>query len=111
MSTSMKKMQEIFYTVLDKKITLDNALKSIEKKKKSKIAKGYIQGIKSITGKKRKKYSLNPRKLERNEIKHLQKMIRKNLRNPFLPGFEKGYFIAWKDYLNYLKRSYEKLSH
>ena len=106
MSVSMKKMKEIFYALLNKEITLETALKNIEKMKKSKIAKGYIHGMKSILiSKKGKKYSINPKKIYKDEIKHLYKMVKENLNNPFLPDFEKGYFIAWKDYFSYLRKN------
>ena len=105
MSMSMKKMKEMFYAILNKEATLENTLKNIEKMKKSKIAKGYIHGMKNILiSKKVKKYSINPKKIDENEIKHLHKMVKENLSNPFLPDFEKGYFIAWKDYFSYLKK-------
>lgn len=104
MTTSMGKMKNIFYALLDKEINRETALREIEKIKKNKLIKGYIYGMKGITNKKRKKYSINTTEINKERIRYLQKIIRGNLSNPFLPDFEKGYFIAWKDYLNYLKK-------
>ena len=103
----MKKMKEFFYALLNKETTLENVLKNVNKMKKSKVVKGYIHGMKSIVvSRRRKKYAIDPKDMDKNKIKLLQEMIRNKLNNPFLPDFEKGYLIAWKDYINYLRKKF-----
>ncbi len=99
MTSSMKKMREIFYSVLDKKIDVETAIREMDKIKKTKVIKGYIHGMQGILQRRKKKYSINPKEIDKREARELLNIIRRNLDNPFLPDFEKGYFYAWKDFL------------
>ena len=101
----MKKMKEFFYALLNREMSLETVLKDVNKMKKSKVVKGYIHGMKSIViSRKRRKYAIDPKNIDKNKIKRLQRMIKDKLNNTFLPDFERGYLIAWKDYINYLKK-------
>jgi|Deesub1362A_J573_1020465.scaffolds.fasta_scaffold00001_344 hypothetical protein len=105
MTSSMKRMREIFYGILDRKIDMETANREIEKIKKTKVIKGYIHGMKGILQRRRKKYSINPKEIDKKEAREILKIVKRNLENPFLPDFEKGYFYAWKDFLTKKIRS------
>lgn len=99
MTSSMIRLKNIFYELIDKKLSKDRAFAEINKIKKTKIVRGYIHGMNSILYGKRRKFSIDPNNIEKKEIKYLLKTINRKINNPFLPAFEKGFLIAWKDYL------------
>jgi len=94
--------KKMFYKLLDdpsyKKQTLD-ILANI--KTKNKVLRGYVHGVLAITSNKKRKYAYNANDPITN--KKLLKILSKMGDNRFLPDFDKGVFLAWKDYLIYIK--------
>ena len=95
--------RSIFYKILRRELDEKEAIEELEKlKKKSKVIKGYIFGVKSIMKGKKKKFAYDP--IEKMEyIDEIFKIVKSMGDNRFLGDFEKGYFLAWKDYIRFLK--------
>jgi len=102
---AMIRARETFYKILKKEIDEKNGVIMLEElRKKSKVIKGYVFGVKSIIREKKKKYVYDP--IERSEyLDKIYKLVKIMGDNRFLGDYEKGYFLAWKDYIKYIKRS------
>jgi len=101
---AMIKARETFYKILKKEIDEKNGVVMLEElRKKSKVIKGYVFGVKSIIREKKKKYVYDP--IEKPEyLDKIYKLVKVMGDNRFLGDYEKGYFLAWKDYIKYIKR-------
>jgi len=101
---SMIDAKKIFYKALNGDIDSKKALSllgELIRKKKSKVLKGYSFGVKSILLGKKKKYSFN---IEYSEyLENVYSLVKMLGDNRFLGDYEKGYFLAWKDYINYIR--------
>ncbi len=107
----MKKMgvldaKKLFYEILQEKIDYKSGLEKIKNiKTKNKVLKGYIFGVLSITNKKIKKYSFVLEKSDLTTILRLNNIVTSLGDNRFIGDFEKGYFLAWKDYINFFLKT------
>ncbi len=100
--------KKIFYRILDnpnEKKQLLNTLTTI--KTKNKVLKGYIFGVMNIVNAKRRRYSYYGDDDKTN--KKLLRIVSKMGDNRFLPDYDKGIFLAWKDYLIYRIRKSESV--
>lgn len=97
-------LKHLFYELIDGKISHEQFMSSAASLRKTKLVKGYLHGIRAITKRKRKRFSVDPQNISKNEIKAILKMIQSNVRNKYLPEFEKGYLYAWRDYLFHIKK-------
>ena len=99
----MRIARDIFYRILGNQIDEKDGLKKLEElKKKSKVVKGYIFGIKAILRNKKRKFVYDPNK-NPEYLNDIFQIVRNMGDNRFLGDFEKGYFLAWKDYIRYIK--------
>jgi len=105
MKKTMIQLRQLFYDLIDKKITYDEFVSSLAGVRKTKLVKGYLHGIKAIVKGKRRKFSVDPNNITKDEAKAILKMIKNNVKNKYLPEFEKGYLYAWRDYLTHKKFS------
>ena len=103
MKKTMIQLKELFYGLIDKKITYDEFEKKVSQIRKTKLVKGYLHGVKAIIRGRKKKFAVDPLNLTKDEAKSILRMIRNNVRNRYLPEFEKGYLYAWRDYLTHKK--------
>ncbi len=101
MKKSMSQLRQLFYNLIDKKITYDDFKSSLTGIRKTKLIKGYLHGINAIIKGRKRKFAVDPNTLTKEDIKAIMKMIRTNVRNKYLPEFEKGYLYAWRDYLSH----------
>jgi hypothetical protein len=101
----MRTAREIFYKILRNQVDDKDGLKKLEElKKKSKVVKGYIFGINAILRNKKRKFVYDPVK-NPEYLNNIYQIVRNMGDNRFLGDFEKGYFLAWKDYIRYIKGS------
>lgn len=103
MKKTMIQLKQLFYELMDGKISYDEFMSSASSVRKTKLVKGYLHGIKAIVKGKRKKFAVDPQNLSKDDVKIILRMIRNNVRNKYLPEFEKGYLYAWRDYLTHKK--------
>jgi len=102
----MTRAKNIFYLILQDKIDLKDGIKQLDElKKKSKVIKGYIFGIQAILREKKKRKFVYDPKEKPEYLDDIYKIVRIMGDNRFLGDFEKGYFLAWKDYIKYLKEA------
>ncbi len=97
--------RKLFYSILDGEIDEKRGLEELTKiKTKNKVLKGYIFGVISIFSKRNRRYSFDIGNADPYTIKKLREIVSSLGDNRFLPDFEKGYFLSWKDYINYITR-------
>lgn len=94
--------KKIFYEILNGDMDTKKGIDTLKDiKTKNKVLKGYIFGVISILNKKRKKYSFDVQSASKDNIIRLSDIVARLGDNRFLGDFEKGYFLAWKDYINF----------
>ena len=95
--------KRIFYEILDGRIETRRGIEKLSSiKSKNKVLKGYIFGVISILNKKARKYSFDINSSDKTTIRKLKEIVTDLGDNRFLSDFEKGYFLSWKDYINYI---------
>lgn len=106
--TTLMDAKKIFYRILDnpnEKKQLLQMLTSI--KTKNKVLKGYIFGVVNIVNSKKRRYSYYGEDERIN--RKLLRLVTKMGDNRFLPDYDKGIFLAWKDYLIYRIRKEDSI--
>lgn len=97
--------KKVLYSILNGELDRKKGLEKLASiKTKNKVLKGYIFGVTSILDKKYKRYSFNVENANLKDLKRLEKIMSELGNNRFLSDFEKGYFLSWKDYLQYILR-------
>ncbi|HIE37221.1 TPA: hypothetical protein EYP83_03545 [Candidatus Geothermarchaeota archaeon] len=97
--------KKVLYSILNGELDRKKGLEKLASiKTKNKVLKGYIFGVTSILDKKYKRYSFNVDNANLKDLKRLEKIMSELGNNRFLSDFEKGYFLSWKDYLQYILR-------
>jgi len=97
--------KKLFYNILDGYIDEKRGLEELTKiKTKNKVLKGYIFGVMSIFNKRNRRYSFDVNNADPYTLKRLGEIVSSLGDNRFLPDFEKGYFLSWKDYIHYISR-------
>ncbi len=103
----LKWAKNMFYQILDDQGNRKQLLEQMRNvKTKNKVLKGYIHGVLAILDSKKRRYSY--RAEDKSVNQRLYKIVRRMGDNRFLPDFEKGIFLAWKDYLSYLREKHQE---
>jgi len=98
----MRVARDIFYAILGNQINDKDGLKKLEElRKRSKVVKGYIFGVKAILRNKKRRFVYDPTK-NPEYLNDVFQIVRNMGDNRFLGDFEKGYFLAWKDFIRYM---------
>lgn len=97
--------KKLLYSILNGEIDSKKGLEELANiKTKNKVLKGYIFGVASRFDKKYRRYSFHIENTHPDVVKRLEEIMSKLGDNRFLSDFEKGYFLSWKDYLQYTLR-------
>lgn len=101
---TMKHAQKIFYNILNGNINKKEGLENIYKISSKKILKGYYFGVKGLLLKQDTDiYTLKAKELKLQDINYMIKKFEEYANFKFTNEFDKGYFYAWIDYLNYIR--------
>ncbi len=101
--------KRIFYSMLSGEIDAKKGAETLRNiKTKNKVLKGYIFGVLSILNKKHRRYSFDLYSASKETAMRLSDIVGRLGDNRFLGDFEKGYFLAWKDFIHFNVKAIRK---